>query len=69
MRSDLLYLPTHILFQITKRKEVDWGYRCSTGRALKSRLQLLILEGQHPAIRVIDDQELLRAEQVVGNEE
>ena len=69
MRLDPFHLGSHIFLQVIESVEM-----CRLGGArasffLESFAQSVVLEGQHAAIGVVDDDELLRAQQVMRNDE
>ena len=69
MRSYLLDLLAHVFFKVTESME---GSGCHGRRScllLKFRAQILVLKRQHAAVGVIDDDEFLRAEKLVRNDE
>ena len=69
MRPHFRDLLADILFQIAKRMEGDTRHRSSSGLLLKFRPQFFILERQHPAVGVIDDDEFLGAQKLVRNDQ
>jgi len=69
MRGHFLDLLANIVFHVAERMEV---HRCHGSRScqlVEFRTHVLILERQHPAVGVIDDHELLRAEPVMRQNE
>src|SRR6266700_4150525 len=69
MRFHLLDLLAHVLFKIAESVEGHRRHGSRSRLLLKLRAQIFIFEGQHPAVRMVDDDEFLRAEKLVGNNE
>ena len=49
--------------------EMVWSKGCGSILILEPREQLVVLECQHPAVGVVDDHELPRAQQIMGDDE
>ena len=69
MRSHLLDLLAHVFFKVIESMEGSGCYGRRSSLLLKFRAQILILKRQHAAVGVIDDDEFLRAEKLVRNDE
>jgi len=69
MRSYLLDLLAHVVFKVTESMEGSGCHGRRSSLLLKFRAQVLILKRQHAAVGVIDDDEFLRAEKLVTNDE
>ena len=67
MPFHLLDLVADISFQVSESMEVSWSIGCRPSLLLQLGAQVLIFESQHPAVGMIDDDELLCAQQVMGN--
>jgi len=63
------HLLAHILFQIIERVEVSRFTGNCTHLVRKLRTQLVFIYLQQAAVRVIDDDELLRVEQVMRDDQ
>lgn len=69
MRSHLADLLANVLLQIGEGQESSGHHGQLPGFALQARRQLLVLEGEHAAFRIVDDHELPRPPDVVGDDE
>src|SRR6185295_15984802 len=69
VRFHALYLFAHVFLDVAERVEMRWSHRSCSCFLAKSRAKFVVLECQHPAIRVVDDYELLSAQQMVRNNE
>jgi tRNA modification GTPase len=69
MRLDSFYLSSHILLQVIEGVEVYRLHRARARLFLQLVAQSFVLEGQHSAVGVVDDDELLRAQEVMRNDE
>jgi len=67
--TQLLDLATDVFFEILKRIEEGGSDRGSAGAILDLGAQILFAGLHQPAIRVIDDHELLGAQQIVRHEQ
>ena len=69
MGFQFLNLLLNVPFQIGESLEGGRRYHSRSGLLLEPRAKILIFEGQHAAVRVVDDDNLLSPEQVMGNDE
>ena len=65
MRFHFLDLLAHVLFEVSEGMEGDGGYGRGSGLLLESGAQFPVLECQHAAVGVVDDDEFLRAQKLV----
>jgi len=69
MRFHLLYLLANVFFQIVERIEVS-GFAGDRACLLRQSLpQFVLLDPQQAAVSVVDDDELLRVEQVMRHDQ
>jgi TonB family protein len=66
MCPELLQLVTDILFDVLERVEKRGSNHCGSGAILNSGSQVLFAGLHQSAVRVIDDHDLLGAQQIVG---
>lgn len=69
MGSQLLYLVADVFLDVLKSIKERGSHGCGPGLRLDSRSQVLLGRMHHPAIRVVDDHELLCIQQVVRDQQ
>ncbi len=60
MRSYFLHLLPNIFFEIAESVEGDGCHSGGSRLLVEPRAQILIFEGQHAAVRMVDDNKFLR---------
>ena len=68
MGAQLLQLLPDIIFDVLECVEKSRCNRRGARSVLDTSAQVLLIRVHEAAVRVIDDHELLRAQQIVGNE-
>src|ERR1700677_1165500 len=69
MRANFRNLAPEIGLQVRKSMEMARSVSHRTGFLLEPGEQILVLEGQHPAVSVLDDEPFVSAKQVVRNQQ